>query len=165
MKAWDDSRISWAGQHSRLHKAKGRARDHLCKCGVQAKDWAYQHGCLEERIDSRGRLFCTHIDCYQPMCRLCHTRYDESDEKAAKRRVTWTAERRIEASRRVTTYYRQMRRPVFDGVVCLECKVLFCGVKYSGRDRRTTCSRDCALARRSRSLRKNWAARRGLQTS
>jgi len=52
--------------HRRLHREHGPAHEYKCKCGKQAKDWAFIG--KGEYTDNRSD--------YQPMCRSCHVKMD-----------------------------------------------------------------------------------------
>jgi len=77
--------------HRDLMNQRGRAVEHLCSCGRQAKDWAFK-GDLETALTStRG----TGIGCkysediwndYEPRCRSCHHLEDMTDEKRERSR-------------------------------------------------------------------------------
>lgn len=81
---WKGDEITYSAAHSRTRLTRGVARDYLCvECGHRAKDWAYDHGDPEERVDSNpnsqsfGRRYSVNPDHYIPMCRPCHVRFDK----------------------------------------------------------------------------------------
>lgn len=81
---WGGDDVKCAAVHARLRRTFGPASDYTCGCGEPAVDWAYDHGCPNERIEimtkTGGRQvsvpFSTDLDRYEPMCRTCHRRFD-----------------------------------------------------------------------------------------
>ena len=74
---------SYKAVHTRLRKARGPAKDHVCPCGAQAFDWAYDHTDPEERhrlVKIAGReyemTYSQKLEHYRPLCRKCHRRLD-----------------------------------------------------------------------------------------
>jgi hypothetical protein len=66
--------------HYVLVQTRGLARNHLCRCGKRASDWAYQHNGDPEVYDEEsGRPFSEDLDHYEPMCRSCHFKLDATD--------------------------------------------------------------------------------------
>lgn len=64
------------------HGDMGRADAHQCKCGNQARDWAYQYTAGEnELLSPEGWPFSTNPDDYIPMCRSCHRKFDNQRRK------------------------------------------------------------------------------------
>lgn len=61
--------------HNRVRNVKGKASQHLCSCGQQAKDWAMNNDSLNVK-ESKHYKWSTNVDDYKPMCRSCHKRYD-----------------------------------------------------------------------------------------
>lgn len=73
---------SYGAVHNALWR-KGSARQHDCtECGGMAQEWAYNHGCPDERTGPDGHgsavKFCPHLTHYQPMCKRCHRRMDSA---------------------------------------------------------------------------------------
>jgi len=69
--------------HRRVREARGRAADHLCRCGQPAIDWAYLHGATSEaigRVRTGGQDYALAYSNdpahYAPMCRSCHRAFD-----------------------------------------------------------------------------------------
>jgi hypothetical protein len=67
--------LSYAGQHQRVHAARGTASAFLCDgcCGRRAQEWAWVHD--TDRGDPRN---------YVPLCRGCHVEYDAPLQRAAR---------------------------------------------------------------------------------
>lgn len=65
--------------HARLCRDLGNARDHLCGCGEQAAEWAYDHEDKDERVDDRGRPYSLDPEHYVPMCVACHRKKDAGE--------------------------------------------------------------------------------------
>jgi hypothetical protein len=38
---WRGPKIGYAGAHDRVKSVRGSARTHVCKCGIAAREWAY----------------------------------------------------------------------------------------------------------------------------
>jgi hypothetical protein len=75
---WRGNDVSYHGAHRRVRDARGKASTHICGCGAQARDWAYNNECSEEKqVD--GARFCVHPTCYTAMCRACHVIFDRED--------------------------------------------------------------------------------------
>ena len=68
--------ISYRQAHVRIQKDRGRAAEHLCSCGVQAKYWAYQHSDPDALRDDKARPYSLDPGHYAPMCARCHRQYD-----------------------------------------------------------------------------------------
>lgn len=74
---WKGDAISYSGTHWRLKAWFGPARKHKCFwCGNEARDWAFNNTCPERRRqiggEGDGMYFCTHVECYTPVCRRDH---------------------------------------------------------------------------------------------
>lgn len=67
--------------HERLRARYGPARDHLCPCGKQAEEWAYQHT-AETELSPGNMPYSESDDDYLPMCRSCHRRLDRESYRA-----------------------------------------------------------------------------------
>lgn len=61
--------------HMRVRRARGPAKTYQCRCGDQARDWAYI-GSESEYVNERGWRYSNDINAYEPMCRPCHRRFD-----------------------------------------------------------------------------------------
>jgi hypothetical protein len=74
--SWLGENVGYEGAHLRITRALGPAHSHVCICGAPAQDYAYSNVCPDERCDidgqNAGRPFCTHFDCYEPLCKPCH---------------------------------------------------------------------------------------------
>lgn len=74
---WLGDDIAYSTVHSRAFAAAGPASGHLCDdCGKPAEEWTYQHGCPQERRNSKGSPYCPHPEHYVPRCRSCHRWFD-----------------------------------------------------------------------------------------
>lgn len=74
---WTGDRATYLAVHHRLYRERGYAKSYTCiTCERPAQQWAYQHGDPDELIDSKGRVYSTNLDLYEPMCALCHTAFD-----------------------------------------------------------------------------------------
>lgn len=66
--------------HYLLQKQRGRASAHQCvDCGRPARQWAYDHKDVFERIDEYAHppmVFSVNFEHYQPMCLACHKALD-----------------------------------------------------------------------------------------
>lgn len=72
-----DAIATYGGMHARLKYLIGRARDFPCvDCGNRADDWSYIGPCPDERLSTKGRPWCTHIECFTTRCRSCHGLFD-----------------------------------------------------------------------------------------
>lgn len=78
---WKGNQINYIAAHHRVYSSKGKATNHLCPCGAQAHEWAYQGGCENELIDPRGRRYSPDPDRYEPMCRKCHRALDRFERQ------------------------------------------------------------------------------------
>ncbi|MFG2067742.1 hypothetical protein ACGFKZ_12895 [Micromonospora tulbaghiae] len=74
--------LTYDGAHNRVKAQRGSASDHLCRCGNQAEQWAYNHADFKQRADTegreKGRPYSINPDHYLPMCRSCHARFDNT---------------------------------------------------------------------------------------
>lgn len=69
--------LGYFTQHKRIAAARGPAAQFACiECGGQARHWAYQHDDPDELIDETGLPYSDDMDCYAPMCVVCHRRFD-----------------------------------------------------------------------------------------
>jgi hypothetical protein len=97
--------------HAFLQYAHGRASGYTCsaRCGRQAAEWAYLYNSQNELTDPRkGQRYAgaDALDCYVPLCRSCHTRWDISNgskqltglhSEEAKRKMAAAARARVAA--------------------------------------------------------------------
>jgi hypothetical protein len=79
--SWQGDDITYLGAHARLRRGRGNASEYTCPCGAQACEWSYQHGCPAEQQSDRGP-YCTHLDCYEPLCISCHRRKDGTSSQS-----------------------------------------------------------------------------------
>ena len=80
--AWQsDDEVGYMTVHWRLHR-RSPAKAHKCAhCGDQAVDWAYDHTCPNEKTSPEGYPFTSDLSRYMPLCRLCHKRFDQQNNK------------------------------------------------------------------------------------
>jgi hypothetical protein len=69
---WAGDDVSYDGMHYRLRSQLGLASAYECPCGAQAAEWAYQHGCPDERISDQGFPYSLNPDEYLAQCQSCH---------------------------------------------------------------------------------------------
>lgn len=91
---------TYTSVHYHLEKLRGKARDHVCRCGAPALDWAYLYNDEDALVcPTLGRMFSTDIEnSYAALCRKCHRRLDQVEEprifenvsEAARRTMTGT---------------------------------------------------------------------------
>ncbi len=70
---------TYLAAHQRVYVLRGKAKQHQCKCGKPAIDWAYNHSGIEEAVgDWYGRQATFSLDPnqYEPLCRSCHKTTD-----------------------------------------------------------------------------------------
>jgi hypothetical protein len=68
--------------HLRLRQTDGPAKyKHCHHCGGSASDWAYDHGDPNERLSANGHPYSTNPERYMPLCRSCHTNFDNQWKK------------------------------------------------------------------------------------
>lgn len=84
---WKAEDVGYLGAHHRVERARGRADEHRCiNCGDQAAQWAYDHDDPNELIGSHGRTaglaYSVDPSHYDPMCALCHVRFDHNHRRA-----------------------------------------------------------------------------------
>jgi hypothetical protein len=73
---WIGNAAGYGTVHIRLRNERGAASSHECvSCGAAARDWAYQHGAPDERVED-GKPYSLNLDYYAPMCRDCHRQFD-----------------------------------------------------------------------------------------
>jgi hypothetical protein len=68
--AWKGDDAGYAAIHHRLKITRGRAADHLCPCGKQAYEWAF-----DEPVG-----YSTDLDRYTALCHSCHKLLDNRSE-------------------------------------------------------------------------------------
>lgn len=79
------STITYNGMHRRIRRLRGRALEHLCTCGAQAREWAYDHCDPNERteivtVGNWTGVVIYSLDAlhYVPLCKSCHRRMDDA---------------------------------------------------------------------------------------
>lgn len=74
--------VSYAGAHSRVTKARGRASSYPCRdCGAPAAEWSYDHEDPAELVDpERGGAHSGDPSHYDPRCHSCHSLFDRKRE-------------------------------------------------------------------------------------
>ena len=74
----------YASIHSRLIRTIGAAKEFICECGEQARDWALMEKTAAIVISQSGKMkgskYSYNLDDYKPMCRRCHNRMDRGTE-------------------------------------------------------------------------------------
>ncbi len=71
--------IKYAAAHTRIKRARGRAKDHGCAgCGLAADDWAYMHNDSPFEQVEDGKPYSTRLDDYAPLCHSCHWHFDRT---------------------------------------------------------------------------------------
>ena len=79
---WKGDDVGYSGVHERLNRYRGHAQEHQCAhCGGPAVDWAYDHADPNEKVGVRHGhelAYSTDPDHYIPLCRLCHSLYDDN---------------------------------------------------------------------------------------
>lgn len=78
--SWVGDDVTYAGMHNRLRVQLGLAKNRLCSCGRQARDWAYDHQDTDERQSARGP-FSAKFEHYRALCRSCHRRLDAASAR------------------------------------------------------------------------------------
>ena len=75
---WRGDDVGYLGAHCRLRNLRGRPGAHQCSlCDRAAYDWAYTYADPDVRYDPEsGRPFSLDPNCYMPLCRSCHKRFD-----------------------------------------------------------------------------------------
>jgi len=68
--------VGYRGLHMRIVKARGKASEHVCSCGVQAQQWAYDHSDPEPKLSRLGSPYSLDVRRYDPLCRSCHGKRD-----------------------------------------------------------------------------------------
>lgn len=79
---WRGGDIAYAGAHSRVRTARGRASTYDCvSCGQRAQQWAY-NGCDPDQLfgpigkTTFFAFYSTNADFYDPLCCKCHRSRD-----------------------------------------------------------------------------------------
>jgi hypothetical protein len=85
--SWRGDAVGYDGAHHRVRIARGRASDHLCKCGAPAAEWANLTGNFSDLND------------YEAKCDRCHRAYDipgllRKDNSSGVTGVRWDSKRR-----------------------------------------------------------------------
>lgn len=71
----DRDSLSYDAAHDRVKRYRGAASSHLCECGRQAEDWAYDHTDPDPLIDTKGP-YSDDWNRYESLCRKCHKTKD-----------------------------------------------------------------------------------------
>lgn len=71
-----EERRQYNRNHYQVNRARGKASDHLCRCGLKAEEWAQRH-----ELDGKSP------EDYDPMCRPCHHKYDDRWNESERARV------------------------------------------------------------------------------
>lgn len=76
---WSGDRVTYSGAHIRVRRIRGRVSTHVCGCGAQAQEWAYDHADENELVGvtaGREAPYSADPSHYVPMCRSCHRTSD-----------------------------------------------------------------------------------------
>jgi len=75
-----DDQITYNSAHYRIKRSRGYPAAYMCACGRPAEDWALRHDTPVTHVGDDGHgnkiLFSGNPDDYEPMCKVCHYRYD-----------------------------------------------------------------------------------------
>lgn len=81
---------TYTAAHKRLRRDQGLASRHVCPCGAQAAEWAYDHADPDELtgpVYAGSKVWAAYSldpDHYVAMCVLCHRRMDSALVQAAR---------------------------------------------------------------------------------
>ena len=64
--------MSYRAVHTQLQKTRGSAKAYNCECGQPADQWAY----VGPREGGERRPYSADLSLYEPMCTVCHRKYD-----------------------------------------------------------------------------------------
>lgn len=78
---WKGNELTYSGAHMRVRSQRGSARKHICPCGAQAKQWAYDHSDPNEMHSELG-AYSADPGRYSPMCVSCHKKADLARKRA-----------------------------------------------------------------------------------
>lgn len=78
---WKGDELTYSGAHMRVRRDLGSARAFTCRCGAQAKQWAYDHADPNE-LQSSGGAYSADPAHYSPMCVSCHKKADMARKRA-----------------------------------------------------------------------------------
>lgn len=71
--------VDYFTAHRRVSNVRGKASRHLCSCGRNAQQWAYNHKDAHQKVGIVGGVetpYSTDPEFYNPMCVPCHKRFD-----------------------------------------------------------------------------------------
>lgn len=68
---WRGDEAKYQSVHQRIRRKRGAASKHLCRCGAQAQEWAYQHTDPDARHSEYGPYSLDDRH-YEAMCIRCH---------------------------------------------------------------------------------------------
>lgn len=77
--------VQYRMAHQRVRIARGPACNHMCRCGQQADEWAYDHADPNELRSPEGLPYSLDVDRYTPMCRPCHRLFDLAQNRVGPR--------------------------------------------------------------------------------
>lgn len=89
---------SYKKVHEVLRRLYGPAREHTCRCGESAEEWAYQFTGETIRNEDGSRPHSANPDDYAPMCRSCHGKFDAEHDPAMNERKTSSAQVNLQAA-------------------------------------------------------------------
>lgn len=80
---WRGDQITYVGAHFRVRRERGPASQHSCiECGKPATEWSYDHNDINELHDDvRHCTYSADPEHYDPRCKTCHNRFDQSTER------------------------------------------------------------------------------------
>lgn len=76
---WRGDDVAYGGAHRRVYRERGKATQHTCPCGQQARQWSYDRADPDERIELTPgglRAYSTDPNHYVALCVPCHKRFD-----------------------------------------------------------------------------------------
>jgi len=80
--------VGYLAAHTRLYRARGKAKDYTCECGKQAAHWAFlwretpQERWILSNKNNRC-IYSLYESDYAPMCGVCASWYDKDERVRA----------------------------------------------------------------------------------
>lgn len=72
--------FTYFGAHARVKRERGPASQHICPCGLQAREWSYDGSDPNEMVENRLR-FSADPEHYRALCSRCHRQADMGGER------------------------------------------------------------------------------------